>query len=448
MTKSFISRRGLLRGAFAGTAVGVSLPLLDKFLNGNGAAFADGAPLPTRFASFFWGLGLTPSLWEPKETGTGYALPRQLAFLGDGFKDRTSVFTGFTVKLNGRPSHPHWTGMAAIMTGQCPQRVNRFDGLPSFDTAIADAIGGGVRFRSIEYTPFRSAVKSYSSRGEDSFSTSDDSPLQMYTRLFGPGFHDPNSGDWKPDPRTLVRKSVLSAVSEQRNELVKSVGAADRARLDQYFTSIREVEQRLDAELTEPPPCESCVVPDAPEELPRKGDVPTVQHNNAIMSKLAAMALACNQTRVINTQFTPATSELYRPGDTNVYHAHTHEEPVDGKTGYQPISSELADVCVGGFATFLKALDEIPEGDGTLLDHSLVLGYSDTGWAKIHSIDNIPILLVGGAGGRHRGGQHVKVSADPATRVSLTVQQMMGLSVGSFGVGDMETSKPLTEVMA
>jgi hypothetical protein len=160
------------------------------------------------------------------------------------------------------------------------------------------------------------------------------------------------------------------------------------------------------------------------------------------------MALACNQTRVVSYMFTPATSELYRPGDTPVYHAHTHEEPIDGKLGYQPISSELADISVGGFATFLKAMDAIKEGDGTLLDHSLVLGYSDTGWAKIHSIDNIPMLLVGGANGKHKAGQHVKVGADPVTRVSLTVQQMMGLPVGSFGEGNMATSKPLTEVMA
>ena len=108
----------------------------------------------------------------------------------------------------------------------------------------------------------------------------------------------------------------------------------------------------------------------------------------------------------------------------------------------------LADICIDGFATFLKALDAIKEGDGTLLDHSLVLGYSDTGWAKIHSIDNIPMLLVGGANGRHKGGQHIKVGADPVTRVSLTTQQMMGLSVGTFGMGDMATSRPITEIMA
>jgi hypothetical protein len=448
MTSSRFNRRSVLRGLMNGAAVGVTLPLLDMFLSGNADAMVDGAPLPTRFASFFWGLGLTPTRWEPKTVGKGYEAPPQLNFLTGKMKDRATVFTGFTVKLNGRPSHPHWTGMAAIMTGQCPNRVNQFDGLPSFDTAISDAIGRGTRFRSVECTPFRAAVTSYSSRGQDSFATSDDSPLQLYTRLFGEGFHDPNAADWKPDPRTMVKKSVLSSVKEERDALMQAAGANDRARLDEYFTSVRDVEQKMAAELQRPPRAEACFVPQRPEERPRKGDSDTVLYNNDVMSKLTAMALACNQTRVVNFQFTPATSELYLPGDSMVYHSHTHEEPVDGKLGYQPVSSKLADISIAGFSTFLNALDSVKEGDGTLLDHALVLGYSDTGWAKIHQIDNIPMMIVGGANGRHKGGQHIKSAADPVTRISLTTQQLVGLPVGNFGMGDMATAKPITEIMA
>lgn len=445
---SRFNRRSVLRGTVHGGAVALSLPLLDMFLDGNGQALANGAPMPTRFASFFWGLGLTPSRWEPKAVGKDWEVPPQLAFLKGDLQKKASVFTGFTVDLNGRPSLPHWTGMAAIMTGQCPAKLNMFDGLASFDTVISDVLGKGARFRSIECTPFRGAVSSYSSRGQDVFATSDDSPHALYMRLFGPGFHDPNSADWQPDPRVLMKKSVLSGITEQRAALLAEAGASDRARLDQYFTSVREVEHKLDAELTKPAPADACVVPKDPADRPRKGDSDTVAYNNEVMSQLCAMALACNQTRVINYQFTPATSEMYRPGDSVVYHSKTHEEPIDGKLGYQPVSSELADISVNGFATFVKALEGIKEGDGTLLDHSLALGYSDTGWAKIHSIDNIPMVLVGGANGRHKGGTHVKVAAEPVTRVSLTIQQMMGLPVGSFGLQNMATTKPLTEIMA
>jgi hypothetical protein len=442
------NRRSLLRGALGGGAFVVGLPLLDQFLDGNGTALADGAPIPTRFATFFWGLGLTPTRWEPQTVGRDYVTPPQLSFLEGDLKKKATVFTGFTVNLNGRKSHPHWTGMAAIMTGQCPNLVNKFDGLPTFDTAISEALGKGTRYRSIECTPFRSAVISYSSRGQDSMATSDDSPVALYNRLFGAGFVDPNAPGWQPDARTVIRKSVLSTVKDQRDVLMAEAGASDRARLDQYFTSIREVEQKLNAELSPPARAEACLVPARPEDRPRKGDTETVAYNNAIMSQLTAMALACNQTRVVNYQFTPATSEMYRPGDTTVYHSKTHQEPVDGRLGYQPVSSELADVSINGFATFVKALDAIKEGDGTLLDHALALGYSDTGWAKIHSIDNIPVILVGGASGRHKGGSHFKVAAEPVTRISLTVQQMMGLPVGSFGLQNMVTGKPISEIMA
>lgn len=443
------NRRSILRGALGGATVGLGIPLMDIFLNGNGNALANGAAMPTRFGTYFWGLGLTPTLWEPKKVGFDYDVPPELAFLKDGdLQKKVSVFTGFTVMLDGRPSHPHWTGLAAILSGNAPVKLNSFDKLPSFDIAVGDAIGGGTRFRTIEATPYRATSASYSTRGEDNFKTADDSPLALYTRIFGEGFSDPNAGNWKPDPRVMVKKSVLSTVKEQRDALWADAGASDRARLDQYFTSIRELEQKLDTELVAPAPCEACVVPTRPEVIERKGDVPTIVHNNKVMCDLMAMALACNQTHVFNYVFTSATSEIYRPGDTPVYHSHTHEEPVNQKLGYQPISAELAQVSVDGFATFIKAMDAIKEGDGTLLDHALVMGFSDTGWAKIHSIDNIPMMLAGGANGRHKSGQHVKVQGDPVTRLSLTAQQLLGMPVGSFGSGSMQTTKAITELVA
>ena len=445
---SRFNRRSILRGMVGGATVGMGVPMLDLFLNSNGNALANGAPMPTRFGTFFWGLGLTPSLWEPTIVGKGYDIKPNLEFLKGGLDKKTSIFTGFTVKLDGRPSHPHWTGLAAILAGTAPAKINTFDRMPSFDTAVARTIGGGTRFRTLDATPYNATTTSYSSSGEDNFKMAADSPLALYTRIFGEGFSDPNSGEWKPDPRVMVKQSVLSTVKEQREALWREAGAGDRARLDQYFTSLRELEQRLENELKPPAKCESCVVPTAPEDVARKGDVPTLVRKNTDMVKLMAMALACNQTNVFNYVLTTATSEIYRPGDLPVYHGHTHEEPVNGKLGYQPISAELAQVSVNQFGALLKEMDAIKEGDGTLLDHSLVMGFSDTGWAKIHSIDNIPVLLAGGANGRHKAGQHIKVGADPVTRISLTAQQLVGVPVGSFGIGSMQTSKTISEIVA
>ncbi len=101
-----------------------------------------------------------------------------------------------------------------------------------------------------------------------------------------------------------------------------------------------------------------------------------------------------------------------------------------------------------GLGDFLNELDTIKEGSGTLLDNSLVMAFSDTGYAKIHSIENIPMFLAGGAGGRHKAGQHVAAKGESVTRVSLTAMQIAGAPVGEFGAGTMKTSRPISEVMA
>ncbi len=119
------------------------------------------------------------------------------------------------------------------------------------------------------------------------------------------------------------------------------------------------------------------------------------------------MGLACNQTRVFNFVHTAGSSETYIAGQSKIYHQITHDEPTDAQLGYQPETSKLAGLVMQGFGDFLAEMDAIREGDGTLLDNMLVMAFSDTGYAKIHSIENIPMLLAGRAGGRHKAGQHV-----------------------------------------
>jgi hypothetical protein len=440
------NRRSVLRGAIMGVgAATVGLPVLDYFLGSNGTAYANGAAIPSRFASYFWGLGLTPGRWVPTTIGKGYESMPELVAL-DALKQKISIFSGFRVLLDGRPNYQHWTGQGAVMSGTAPTQKSRFD-RATFDTIVAESIGAGVRFPSIEFTPFGNPKLSYSTTGDSGFNPADTTPLGLYQRIFGEGFQNPNSPDWAPDPGTIVRKSALSVVAEQRKALLKEVGAADRQRLDQYFTSLRETEEQLAVLLEKPAPAEACAVPQPVAEGKIAKLSTTVLENNKLMSRLVAMALACNQTRVVNGVFTGATSEMYLPGDSKVYHLHTHDEAVDQKLGYQPKSAKLAEASIQGFADFLAELDAVKEGDGTLLDHMIVLGYSDTGYAKIHSTDNIPLFLAGGAGG-HKGGVHVASNGDPVTRVALTAAKLAGAPLGSWGRGSMETSKAVTEVMA
>lgn len=115
--------------------------------------------------------------------------------------------------------------------------------------------------------------------------------------------------------------------------------------------------------------------------------------------------------------------------------------------GYQVLSEQCAGLCVQGFGDFVHAIDAIREGDGTLLDNTLVFGYSDSGYAKNHSVENIPIFLAGGASGAHRPGKHIQGNGDPASRVVLTAQQLAGLPTGQFGEGAMKTTKSIAEVL-
>ena len=451
MGKSF-NRRSVMRGLLGGAGVCVGIPVLDQFLNTNGTAYAQGAKLPVRFGTYFWGLGLTDTptggtRWVPTKTGAGYEVTPELEAIKK-VKDKVSVFSGFRGIGDGKANIVHWSGHASILSGIAPATSTRFDG-PSFDTKIADAIGTSSRFKvlDVDASMSRKGV-SYSTRSGAAFSTPEATSLALYNRIFGEGFQDPNSDNWAPDPNIMLRQSVLSAITEERQALMANVGRSDQVKLDQYFTSLRDMENQLAVGLQRPEKCESCVVPKAPEEIKRGASIDIVNSNTKTMARLLAMAMACNQTRVFNFVHTAGASETYVPGESKIYHQITHDEPTDTKLGYQPQTSKIAGMVMQGFGDFLAELDAIKEGNGTLLDNSLVFGFSDTGYAKIHSIENIPMFLAGGAGGKHKAGQHVASKGESVTRVSLTAMQIVGAPVGEFGAGTMKTSRPIAEVMA
>ena len=451
MTFSF-SRRSFLRGVLQSSAVCVAVPILDRFLNGNGTAFADGTKLPVRFGTYFWGLGLTDTptggtRWVPSKTGFGYEIMPELESLKP-VKDKVSIFSGFRAIGDGRPNLVHWSGHASILSGVAPALAARFDG-PSFDTRIADAIGTSTRFKVIDIDASMSRQPvSYSTRTGVTFAMPETTPLSLYTRIFGAGFQNPNSDDWKPDPSIMLRQSVLSAVKDQRQALMAGAGKSDQIKLDQYFTSVREMETQLVVQLQKPEKCDACVIPGAPKETSRAASVDSVRANTRAMAKLLALGLACNQTRVFNFVHTPGISETYVAGESKIYHQITHDEPTDAKLGYQPETSMLAGLVMQSLGDFLVELDAVKEGAGTLLDNSLIMAFSDTGFAKIHSIDNIPMFLAGKAGGKHKAGQHIHSTGESVTRVSLTAQQLVGAPVGEFGSGSMRTARPFTEIIA
>jgi hypothetical protein len=314
---------------------------------------------------------------------------------------------------------------------------------------VAEVIGKGVRFRSVSASASGDPRQSYSSLGGSNLLPSEPSPLSLYTRLFGPGFQDPTKGDWKPDPRILMQKSVLSAVAEDRRRVMQNLGAADKARMEQYFTSVRQTEQQMEAELQRPTIEATVSIPEAPAaNLVANNASPNLRVITPLMARLGAIALATDQTRVFNLSVSSPQNAMFVPGDPLGFHQSTHEEPVDPKLGYQPRVHEYNVASMELFASFLKELDAIREGDGTLLDHCAVMAFTDQAYARIHSVDGLPILVAGGASGRLKTGYHIAGDNSPVSRVGLTLQKALGVSVDTWGRESLLVRSPYTELLA
>jgi hypothetical protein len=428
-----------------GAAVSMGLPFLDCFLDGNGTALAaTGERLPLRFGTWIWGCGFVPERWVPTATGTGYTMPPDLEPLTP-YRDKLAIFSGFDVKLDGVPNKPHVTGCLGLRTG-IPVPTEKVSA-PTLDVLIGDAIGGGTRFSSLEVST-SGIQRSYSFRAGGSPNPSETSPLILYQRIFGEGFQDPNAAKFTPDPQTMVRQSVLSGVKEDRQRIMRIVGTHDRARLDQYFTSVRQLEQKLALQLRPPAPVKNFTMPKPPAEVQLNSEVDTVLVTHKLMAELLAQALLCNQTKIFNVLLSDTTSNLHRKGESTTHHTLTHEEPVNTKLGYQEQVGWFAMQSMVAWRDFLDAIAAIPEGDGTLLDNCLILAHSDCSIAKAHAVEGIPTMIAGRAGGRIRTGFHMAGLADPITRIGLTVQQALGLQVETWGTRAMQTNRTISELLA
>jgi hypothetical protein len=446
-----IRRRSLLRGMLGGGAVSVALPFLDCFLNTNGTALASGAPLPVRFGTWYWGLGLTPNgaVKEKTSTAQGIEFLDQCAALVP-HKDYINFYSQFNMPLDGQSNYTHYTGWVAGRTGSAPQNGADIPA-PTLDLLIADGNSSATRFETIDMTSIGITKENYSARSSSSRAAAEGSPLALYNRIFGADFVDPNKADFKPNPRTLIRQSVLSAVSDQSKAFAGTLGAADRSRLDEYFTSVRQLENQIALQLQAPPPNEACIVPHMTNlEDPAAGamDTDSVTQTHKIMSQIIAMAVACNQTKIFNMVFSDNFSHLRKKGETYTHHIQTHEETVDDKLGYQPTAHWFTQQSMNGFGEYISAFKNIREGDGNLLDNMLIFANTETNYARLHTIDGVPIFTVGKAGGKMKTGYHVVGNGDPISRVGLTTMRAMGLPIQTWGTKSLQTSKPISEVLA
>jgi len=444
MTK-MISRRTVLRGMLGGATVSLGLPLLDCSLNGNGTALAQGGPLPVRFGTWFWGCGMNPDRWAPSAEGANYDLPPELEALA-GVQEHVSILSGFNTVLDGRPNLPHWTGVMAMLTGSVPS-VEPEVLAPTLDVLISGRVGTATRFRSLEMNATGVPGQSYSRAGTSIINSSTVSPLELYTRVFGPEFFDPSTGPFMPDPKTVLRQSVLSAVRDDAARLETLLGSHDRQRLDQYFTSLRQLENQIAVSLA-PPNLDACRKPQAPKGEDVGTELEQAKTTHGLMTDLLVFALLCDQTRVFNMLFSWGTSELRKSGAQTAHHQYTHDELVDPVLGYQPEATSFVLESMEAWTSFVERLAATPEGEGSLLDNCLVLAHSESSFAKSHQVTELPVMIAGAAGGRVRPGIHVRGNGEPVTRIGLTVQQVMGLPVSEWGTGSLQVSRPVSAILA
>ncbi len=434
-----LCRRTVLRGMLGGAAATVALPLLDVMVDDGGIALADSGGFPRRFGLFFWGNGMDPSRWAPTISGPDFELTSQLLPLAS-VKQHLTVVSGFEVKVPNAVTHH--SGACGMFTGSplevWGQSQYKYRG-PSFDQILAQEIGGLTRFRSLEYGARPGDGVSLSAPG--TFNPPITSPLEFYERLFGHGTL-PNTEDG-PDPRLLMRQSVLDAVIGDAKSLQSILPAADKQRIERQLDTIRDLERQLAAIAQGGPPPAACVVPQGPTGPFDVGsDQAQLVAANRAMTDLAVMALVCDQTRVLSNFMTKPLSNVLWDGVSDGHHALTHHEPGDQPQVHQVVVHVMTEL-----AYMLESLAAIPEGDTTLLDNCAVMATSDVSLGRVHSLDEFPLLVAGSACGRLVQGTHIRSDVgDNIAKATLSVMRATGALLESFGEGEAYTTDGLSEL--
>ena len=440
-----LTRRAVLGGVARGALVTLALPPLEAMFDAGGRAYACDGILPKRFGLWFWGNGNLPDLWTPTGTGTGdgdeWTLSEQLAPL-EVVKHRLCVVTGMKVHLSN--DAPHGSGAAGILCAAPLQSTGDDSTMsaPSIDQVIAEQVGGASIYRSIQTAASDCSGMSYN--GANSRNPPETDPYAFYERIFGDTFIEPGEKG-KVDPKLGLRRSVLDAVMQDIDRLDARLGSADRARLEQHLEGVRELEQRLAILEENPPNLEACTRAEAlTGDYSDVDSRPQLAARNEVMSTMLAMTLACDQTRVFGHYLTDPVSDVLFEGASAGHHDLTHNEG-----GEQPEVNAITIAIMEMLATTIQKLEAIEEGDGTLLDNCAVLACSEVSLGQTHSIEEMPVIIAGSGCGFFKQDHHSRsLSGDNVTKVLVSLQRAMDISVGEFGEDEAMVDEGLSDIEA
>jgi hypothetical protein len=439
------SRRRALKGLVGGSAVTVGLPLLNVFLNGNATAFADGAPMPVRFGTWYWHLGMQQKIFTPDKVGANYDLKEE-SMPFKPIQQHMNVLTNFTAFRDDCPLLCHSSGWIISRSGIAPKAGGDNPG-ETVDITISNQIGRTTRFKTLTATATGDVRDTHSYENQTTETVPEFSPIAFYQRVFGPDFQDPNAPSFTPNPKVMVRKSVLSGVMDDVKKINQRVGAEDKARLDQYFTGLRHLERQFDQQLTKPTPIASCKAPKTlDKETAPGGESSLITARHKLMTDIMVMAVACDQTRVFNMSY--AGGNTVKPGYEKPHHTCTHEERLDPELNYQVNHSWFTRRSFEAWAYYVEAFTKVKEGDGTLLDNVFIMADTDVGYARVHSLDGFTVMTAGRAGGKVKTGLHVAGNGTSVCRLGYTSLKLMGCDVNTWGTKSNANSNPIGEILA
>lgn len=426
-----ISRRTALRGL----GISLALPWLETMQPASVlAANATGAPL--RAAFLFVPNGVHIPDWTPKAAGHSFELPYILEPLAK-VRDQLLILTGLTHdkgRPNGDGAGDHARSASVFLTGAQPRKTsgsNIRSGV-SVDQVAARAIGKATRFPSLELgcEPGRSAGNcdsgyscAYSSSiswaGEASPLAKETNPRLVFERLFSNGLT--HESDESRGRRDTFRKSILDFVADDANRLRGKLAAADRRKVDEYLTGVREIERRLAA--TQEPGVSSSV-PGAPV-LPQ-GIPDDYREHVRLMCDMLVLAFQSDLTRIATFMLADAGSNRsYRLIDVPEGHHDLSHHGGDPKKHAK--IRQINRFHVSQLAYLLERLKSIPEGNGTLLDHCMIVYGSGLSDGNAHNHDNLPVLLAGGGGGTLRSGRHIVYEPEtPMNNLFLSLLDRLG----------------------
>jgi len=430
LTRKTLPRRTFLRSMGAA----VALPMLDAMVPALARAATPSTP---RFGFIYIANGVIQKQWTPARTGAGFDLSPILQPFA-GVHSHINVLSGLShreadTKGDGNGDHPRssavWlTGIHAYDRAKPGVEVRL---ATTADQFIAQKIGGSSRIPSLEMAvdyPTQGAcdsgdcfyVNTVSWRNATTPNSTESHPRIIFERLFGDG-----GSTEERLARARSDASILDSVRAEASRLAGTLGAGDKRKLGEYLDSVREIEQRIQHTELQPVQLE---LPDRPTDIPASFEVHT-----KLMFDLQVLAFRADITRVFSMIMSRELSSrtFASIGVPEQHHAVSHHRDDAGLIAKKAKIDVLqAQMC----AYFLEKLKESPDGDGSLLDHSLILYGGGMGDGNLHRHADLPCLLAGRLGGAIKTGRHLQYPLDtPMSNLLLTMLDTVGVRIDKLG---------------